>query len=161
MTKNKDKFISFSMTQAKNFLVHPHALNKRTLSEILKGKVIPLQARCGPEGGQRHSSTLPQPWHQQGVSGQQHAPAALYPWERPLCEAHTYHSAVWPADQASGQVVHLQSIHQYLSPLQDAVEFPHGHCGAKICNKMKSLKLIHNFTQHYNSFLRRITIFIL
>ena len=24
-----------------------------------KGKVIPLQARCGPEGGQRYSSTLP------------------------------------------------------------------------------------------------------
>jgi len=26
---------------------------------IYKGKVIPLQARCGPEGGQRYSSTLP------------------------------------------------------------------------------------------------------
>ena len=25
----------------------------------LKGKVIPLQARCGPEGGYRYSSTLP------------------------------------------------------------------------------------------------------
>ena len=24
-----------------------------------KGKVIPLQARCGPEGGYRYSSTLP------------------------------------------------------------------------------------------------------
>ena len=24
-----------------------------------KGKVIPLQARCGPEGGQRYSSILP------------------------------------------------------------------------------------------------------
>jgi hypothetical protein len=24
-----------------------------------KGKVIPLQARCGPEGGQKYSSTLP------------------------------------------------------------------------------------------------------
>ena len=24
-----------------------------------KGKVIPLQARCGPEGGQRYSSALP------------------------------------------------------------------------------------------------------
>jgi hypothetical protein len=33
-----------------------------------KGKVIPLQARCGPEK-----------W----VSGQQHAPGALYPRERP------------------------------------------------------------------------------
>jgi len=48
-----------------------------------KGKVIPLQARCGPEGGQRYSSTLPCPRHWKGVSGQQHAPAALYPRERP------------------------------------------------------------------------------
>jgi len=24
-----------------------------------KGKVIPLQARCGPEGGERYRSTLP------------------------------------------------------------------------------------------------------
>ena len=24
-----------------------------------KGKVIPLQVRCGPEGGYRYSSTLP------------------------------------------------------------------------------------------------------
>ena len=24
-----------------------------------KGKVIPLQARCGPEGGERYSCTLP------------------------------------------------------------------------------------------------------
>ena len=47
-----------------------------------KGKVFPLQARCGPEGGQRYSSTLPRPRHQKGVSGQQHAPAALYPRER-------------------------------------------------------------------------------
>ena len=46
-------------------------------------KVIPLQALCGPEGGQRYSSTLPLPRHQKGVSGQQHAPAVLYPQERP------------------------------------------------------------------------------
>jgi hypothetical protein len=26
---------------------------------VSKGKVIPLQARCGPEGGYRYSSTLP------------------------------------------------------------------------------------------------------
>ena len=25
----------------------------------IKGKVIPLQARCGPEGGQKYCSTLP------------------------------------------------------------------------------------------------------
>jgi len=42
-----------------------------------KGKVILLQARCGPEG-----STLPWSRHYNGVSGQQHAPAALYPRER-------------------------------------------------------------------------------
>jgi len=28
-----------------------------------KAKVIPLQARCGPEGGYRYSSTLPWPRH--------------------------------------------------------------------------------------------------
>jgi len=28
-----------------------------------KGKVFPLQARCGPEGGCRYSSTLPWPRH--------------------------------------------------------------------------------------------------
>ena len=27
--------------------------------KVKKDKVIPLQARCGPEGGQRYSSTLP------------------------------------------------------------------------------------------------------
>jgi len=36
-----------------------------SISELLgyltmkKGKVIPLQARCGPEGGYKYSSTLP------------------------------------------------------------------------------------------------------
>jgi hypothetical protein len=30
-----------------------------SLSIIRKGKVTPLQARCGPEGGQRYNSTLP------------------------------------------------------------------------------------------------------
>ena len=34
---------------------------------------------CGPEGGYRYSRTLPRPRHQKGVSGQQHAPAVLYP----------------------------------------------------------------------------------
>jgi len=29
------------------------------LNRGLKGKVIPLQARCGPEGAQRYSSILP------------------------------------------------------------------------------------------------------
>jgi len=42
-------------------------------SELLKGKKIPLQARCGPEGGQMYSSTVPWPRHYKGVSGQQHA----------------------------------------------------------------------------------------
>jgi len=45
--------------------------------------VIPLQARCGPEGGQRYSYTLPWPRHYKGLSGQQNAPAALYHRERP------------------------------------------------------------------------------
>jgi len=48
-----------------------------------KGKVTPLQARCGPEVGYRYSSTLPWPQHQKGMSGQQHALAALYSRERP------------------------------------------------------------------------------
>jgi len=30
---------------------------------VYKGKVIPLQAWCGPEGGKRYSSTLPWPRH--------------------------------------------------------------------------------------------------
>jgi len=30
---------------------------------FVKGKVFPLQARCGPEGGWRYSSTLPRPRH--------------------------------------------------------------------------------------------------
>jgi len=45
--------------------------------------VFPLQARCGPEGGQRYSSILPWPRNYKVVTGQQHAPAALYPRERP------------------------------------------------------------------------------
>ena len=49
----------------------------------IKGKVFPLQARCSTEGGQRYSSTLPLSRHQKGVSGQQQAPVALYPRERP------------------------------------------------------------------------------
>ena len=61
-------------------------VHKKLISSYVKkgkGKVIPLQARCGPEGGQRYSSTLPRPRHQKVVSGQQHAPAALNPRERP------------------------------------------------------------------------------
>ena len=55
-----------------------HNMNVTTNRTTHKGKseVIPLQARCGPEGGQKYSSTLPWPRHQKGVSGQQHAPAA-------------------------------------------------------------------------------------
>ena len=48
-----------------------------------EGKVIPLQTRCGPEGGYRysfHDRGTRRGW---GVSGQQHAPAAIYPRERP------------------------------------------------------------------------------
>ena len=46
--------------------------------------VIPLQARCGPQRVGRAIALL---FHDRGtrrwVSGQQHAPAALYPQERP------------------------------------------------------------------------------
>ena len=31
---------------------------ERVLSKYKEGKVIPLQARCGPEGGYRYNSTL-------------------------------------------------------------------------------------------------------
>jgi len=36
-------------------------MNAQTNSctQLVKGKTIPLQARCGPEGGQRYSYTLP------------------------------------------------------------------------------------------------------
>ena len=58
--------------------------------------MIPLQARCGPEGGQRYSSTLPRPRHQKVVSGQQHTPAALYPRER----AGTHFTGGWVGPRA-------------------------------------------------------------
>jgi hypothetical protein len=44
-----------------------------------KGKVIPLQAWSGLEGGKRYSSTLSLPRRYKGVGGQHHAPAALHP----------------------------------------------------------------------------------
>ena len=47
-----------------------------------KGKVILLQAQCGPEGAKRYSTTLPWLRHEKGVSGQQHTLAALNPLER-------------------------------------------------------------------------------
>ena len=56
-----------------------HVNNNNNNNKI---KLIALQARCGPEGGYSYSSTLPWPRHYKGVSGQQHAPAALYPRER-------------------------------------------------------------------------------
>ena len=36
---------------------------KQIRVNIKKAKVFPLQARCGPEGGKRYSSTLPRPQH--------------------------------------------------------------------------------------------------
>ena len=45
--------------------------------------MIPLQARRGPEGGQRYSSTLTLLRHQNGVNDQQHATGAIYLRERP------------------------------------------------------------------------------
>ena len=50
---------------------------------ILKGKVIPLQARCGPEGGQRYSSTLP--WWSAARPGRSLPPGKTrYPLHRRL-----------------------------------------------------------------------------
>ena len=69
--------------QSQQFYLCALKRTRPTFRDKGKDKVIPLQARCGPEGGQRYSSTLPWPWHQKGVSGQQHVPAALYPRERP------------------------------------------------------------------------------
>ena len=48
-----------------------------------KGKVHPRTGNEGPEGEQIYSSTLPLTWMIDGVSGQRHALAALYPRERP------------------------------------------------------------------------------
>jgi len=59
--------------------------------------VIPSQARCGPEGVGRGIALL---FHdrgtRRGVSGQQHAPAALYPRER----AGTHFTGGWMGPRA-------------------------------------------------------------
>ena len=68
-----------------------------------KCKVISLQARCYPEFGWRYSSTLPWPRHLKGVSGQQHAPAALYPREKP--GAHFTGSWVGPRAGLDGRKI--------------------------------------------------------
>ena len=61
----------------------PPQKNKPTLQiKKVRGKIFPLQAQCGPEGGQWYSSTFRSPRHQKGVSGKQHVPAAFYPRER-------------------------------------------------------------------------------
>ena len=56
---------------------------QQTFKVIQKGKVTPLRAQLWPRGGLRYSSTLTRPRCQKRVSGQQHAPAALYPRETP------------------------------------------------------------------------------
>jgi hypothetical protein len=53
------------------------------MEKLSKSKVTPLQARMWLRGGYRYSSTLPRPGRYNGVRGQQHAPVALYPQERP------------------------------------------------------------------------------
>ena len=52
--------IPHKFDKRKDYLI-VHILHRdRLLKQVKdKGKVIPLQARCGPEGGQRYSSTLP------------------------------------------------------------------------------------------------------
>ena len=51
---------------AETVLVHKHTIislktspSNLKIKAIKKGKVISLQARCGPEGGYRYNSTLP------------------------------------------------------------------------------------------------------
>ena len=59
------------------------------MTDLGKGKVHPctgtkaLYRPHGLQGEQRYSSTLSWPRYWKGVSGQQHAPAVLYPRERP------------------------------------------------------------------------------
>jgi len=54
MTMNSVYF-PIQHSQVKDIQTH----SKVPTEYIHKGKVIPLQARCDPEGGQRYSSTLP------------------------------------------------------------------------------------------------------
>jgi len=107
-----------------------------------KGKMVPLQARCGPEGGYRCSSTLPWPRHLKGVSAQQHAPAALYPREGPG----THFTGGWRGEN--------------LGPHRDSIpdRIYYKWCGViiykvhvmrntdaiwcNLCNRMDSIKLI-------------------
>jgi len=51
------------LLQYNNFPDDGHMAAPKKLRNRNKGKVIPLQARCGPEGGQSYSSTLPWPRH--------------------------------------------------------------------------------------------------
>jgi hypothetical protein len=50
----QNNFASLTKTERQSFRIH-YELNYMDS----KGKVTPLQAQCGPEGGQRYSSTLP------------------------------------------------------------------------------------------------------
>ena len=62
--------------------VKHHFVDLITDGTIIKGKVFPLQARLWPRGWlqvQLYSSTTTA---LEGVSGQQHAPAVLYPREK-------------------------------------------------------------------------------
>jgi len=43
----------------KSVLHNCHRVSTQLQLTNMEGKVIPLQARCGPEGGYRYSSTLP------------------------------------------------------------------------------------------------------
>jgi hypothetical protein len=72
-----DAFQFRKLTNAARSLYEAPFLNERKS----KGKVTPLRARLWPRVG--YSFTLPRPRRLNGVSGQQHAPAALYPRERP------------------------------------------------------------------------------
>jgi len=51
---------------------------------MIKGKVRPQTGHEGPEGEYRYSYTLSLTSVLEGVGGQRHAPAALYPMKNPV-----------------------------------------------------------------------------
>ena len=104
----------------------------------------------GLQGEQRYSSTLPWPRHQKGVRSQRHAPAALYPRERP--GTHCTGGLVGPRaglDRFGKSRRHRDSIHGPSSP--QPVAIPTTLLGPKvflvICGNF--LALWNNFAVHW------------
>ena len=97
------------------FLCARHNNNK-------KGKVIPLQAECGPEGVYRCNSTLPWLQHEKGMSGQQYAPASLYPGKDPvpiLQEAGWAPGSVWTGGKSRPTGIRSRTIQPVVSCYTD------------------------------------------